>query len=116
MFNKNQKSPIEYSHKIILLGIFVFIVIAVSGCGLATTRPKMEMELAKVAFEAAGTAKAQSLSPNLYRKAEFYYLKARSAYRRKYFNKAKEYAALSKVFSEKAEYVATRKASQENSL
>lgn len=78
-------------------------------CGLTTTRPKIEMSLAQAAFLAAKEAGADTQSPTLYRKAEEYYLKAKSAYRRKYFNKAQEYALLSKRFAEKAEYEAVRK-------
>ncbi len=84
-----------------------------AGCGIATTRPKLEMGLAQTAFVAAQNAKAQTLSPTAYRKAEFYYLKAKSAYKRKYFNKAKQYAILSKKFSEQAELEAVRKATLE---
>jgi len=93
-----------------LISLFVIL----TACGLATTRPKLEMSLAQSAFLAARTAKAQTLAPGLYRKAEFYYLKAKSSYRRKYFNKAKQYAILSKNFSERAEFVAIRKATLEN--
>lgn len=89
-------------------------MIILGACGLATTRPKVEMSLAQAAFLAARDAKAQTLAPGLYRKAEFYYLKAKSSYRRKYFNKAKQYAVLSKNFSERAEFVAIRKATLEN--
>ncbi|MBY0515987.1 MAG: DUF4398 domain-containing protein [Bacteriovoracaceae bacterium] len=67
------------------------------------------MSLAQAAFMAAKEAGADTQSPTLYRKAEVYYLKAKSAYRRKYFNKAEQYATLSKKFSEKAEYEAVRK-------
>ncbi len=84
------------------------------GCGLATTRPKLEMSLAQVAFMAAKEAQADSKAPALYRKAEYYYLKAKSAYKRKYFNKAQQYANLSKKFSERAEYIAIRKKTLEN--
>ncbi len=83
-----------------------FILVA---CGLATTRPKLEMSYSQAAFLAAKEAGADIYASNLYRQAEDYYLKAKSAYRRKYFNKAKEYAILSKDFSEKAEYAAIRK-------
>ncbi len=84
------------------------------GCGLATTRPKLEMSLAQVAFMAAKEAQADSKAPSLYRKAEYYYLKAKSAYKRKYFNKAQQYANLSKKYSERAEYIAIRKKTLEN--
>ncbi|MBF0208645.1 MAG: DUF4398 domain-containing protein [Oligoflexia bacterium] len=84
--------------------IFLFI----TGCGLAVTRPKLELSLAQAAFVAAKDAKAYTVAPGLYRKAEVYFLKAKSAYRRKYFNKAKQYAILSKQYSEKAEYMAAK--------
>ena len=87
----------------------LFISILISGCGLTTVRPKLEMTFAQVAFIAAKDAGAQSLAPSLYRKAEFYYLKAKSSYRRKFFNKAKKYALLSRKFAEKAEFKAQKK-------
>lgn len=65
--------------------------------------------MAQQAFVSAQESNAQKLAPGLYRKAEIYYLRAKSSYRRKYFNKAKQYAILSKEFSEKAEWVAVRK-------
>lgn len=94
----------------LLLALVTFL----TACGLATTRPKLEMRMAQSAFVAAKAAEAQTLAPGLYRKAEFYYLKAKSSYKRKYFNKAKQYAILSKKFSEKAEYVSVRKKALEN--
>lgn len=91
-----------------------FIVLIVSACGLATTRPKLEMSMAQTAFMAAKEAQADVKAPGLYRKAEYYYLKAKSSYKRKYFNKAQQYAMLSKKYSERAEYVAIRKKTLEN--
>ena len=67
------------------------------------------MSYAQAAFLAAKEAGADIYASNLFRQAEDYYLKAKSAYRRKYFNKAKEYALLSKQYSEKAEYDSVRK-------
>lgn len=90
--------------------LFLFSFLFILGaCGLATTRPKVEMSLAQAAFMAAKEAGADVHASNTFRKAEDYYLKAKSAYRRKYFNKAKEYALFSKKFSEQAEYQAIRK-------
>ncbi len=91
--------------RLVLLS-FLFIL---GSCGLATTRPKTEMSLAQAAFMAAKEAGADIHASNTFRKAEDNYLKAKSAYRRKYFNKAQEYAILSKKYSEQAEYQATRK-------
>jgi len=81
----------------------IILILLLGSCGLVTTRPKLEMSLAAVAFIAAQDANAPTLSPNLYRKAEHYYLKAKSNYKKKYFNKAKQYAILSQKFSEQAE-------------
>ena len=90
--------------KLLLLICFIF-----GACGLATTRPKLDMSFAQSAFLAAKEAKAEVYAASSYRKAEIYYLKAKSAYRRKYFNKAKSYALLCKKFSEEAEYEAVKK-------
>ena len=90
----------------LLLLVLLFIL---GACGLTTTRPKVEMSLAQAAFMAAKESGADVHASNLYRQAEDFYLKAKSAYRRKYFNKAQEYALLSKKFSEQAEYAAVRK-------
>jgi hypothetical protein len=92
----------------------ILIVLFVSACGLTTTRPKLEMSMAQTAFMAAKEAQADVKAPGLYRKAEYYYLKAKSSYKRKYFNKAQQYALLSKKYSERAEYVAIRKKTLEN--
>lgn len=95
--------------------VSIFILVTTLGaCGLATTRPKLEMRMAQSAFVAAKEADAQTLSSGLYRKAEYYYLKAKSSYKRKYFNKAKQYAILSRKFAEKAEYISIRKKALEN--
>ncbi len=96
----------------VYLIIFTFIF---QSCGLTTARPKLEMSLAQAAFIAAKNAKSDEHSPQFYRKAEVYYLKARSAYRRKYFNKAKSYAELSRKFSEKAEFATIKKIQFEDS-
>ncbi|HLE13080.1 MAG TPA: DUF4398 domain-containing protein [Bacteriovoracaceae bacterium] len=103
--------------KLIMLTVrsgFFVLLLLIQSCGLMTTRPKLEMSLAASAFMAAKQSKAQNLSPGLFRKAEFYYLKAKSSYRRKYFNKAKQYAILSMKFSERAEFISKRKTALEN--
>lgn len=87
----------------------IITLVLVGACGLTTTRPKLEMSLAQEAFIAARDREAQTHAPSLYRKAEEYYLKAKSAYRRKYFNQAKQYAILSREYSERAEFAAERK-------
>ena len=89
--------------------ILLLVLFILGACGLTTTRPKIEMSLAQAAFMAAKESGADVHASNLFRNAEDYYLKAKSAYRRKYFAKAKEYALLSKKYSEQAEYSAVRK-------
>jgi len=96
------------------LFFIVVMIFTLGACGIATTRPKDEMSLAAAAFIAAKNAQAQTKAPSLFRKAEFYYLKAKSSYKRKYFNKAKQYAILSIKFSERAEYVSIKKSALEN--
>lgn len=91
----------------------VMLSLAVGGCGLTAVRPKMEMSMAATAFMAARGANAQSLAFSEYRQAEYYYLKAKAFYRKKFFSKAKQYALLSQQFSERAEYEAMRKATME---
>ncbi|MFN8370026.1 MAG: DUF4398 domain-containing protein [Bacteriovoracaceae bacterium] len=83
-------------------------------CGLTTTRPKLEMSYADAAFKAAKDAEANIHASSVYQRAEYYFIKARSSYRRKYFNKAKQYAILSQKFSEKAELIAIKKKSMQN--
>ena len=86
------------------LVLFLFL-----SCSLTATRPKLEMSFAAEAISAARKVNAPILSSTLYRKAEFYYLRAKASYRRKNFSKAKQYAILSKKFSEDAEFDAIKK-------
>lgn len=88
--------------------LILAILMVSTACGLTATRPKLEMSLAQAAFMAAKEAKADEHAAPLYRKAEIYYLRAKSAYKRKYFNKAQAYAELSQKFSEQAEFEATK--------
>lgn len=94
--------------------IVLFSIFAITSCGLTTTRPKLEMAMAQTAIFAAKEAGADVKASSLYRKAEYYYLRAKSNYKRKYFNKALEFALLSKKYSERAEYIAIRKKTLEN--
>ena len=92
-----------------LILTFLYLIIF-SACGLVTARPKIEMNMAQAAVIAAKEAKAEEFAPSLFRKAELYYLKAKSAYKRKYFEKAKFYANSSRTFAEQAEFEALKKA------
>jgi hypothetical protein len=112
-FLKKPSLSFALSSLIIFLTISTFTVLTTS-CGITQTRPKLEMELAAAAYLAARNVKANVVSPVLFRKGEVFYLKARSSYRRKYFNKAKQYAILSKKFSEQAEFAARKQSVLEN--
>jgi len=91
------------------LKLLLIFLLSLGSCGLVVTRPKLEMSYAAAAFLAARKVGSAEKTPNLYRKAEFFYLKAKSSYKRKSFNKAKEYAIQSRKFSEQAEYITVRK-------
>jgi hypothetical protein len=101
--------------------VSIALILSLSfSCSLGTNRPKLEMSLAASAFVAAKEANARVVTPGLFKKAEVYFLKAKSAYKNKYFGQAKQYAILSKQFSEQAEYQAikqaTMKPSTENTI
>ncbi len=78
-------------------------------CALTVTRPTLEMEFAKAAFDAAQSANADRFDAANYRKAEVFYFKAREAYKRKKFDKAKKYAKTSLYYSERAEFYAIKR-------
>ena len=99
----------KHSYLYLFLVNILLMLLFLQACGLATTRPKLEMSLAAAALLAAKDTKADRYASTLYRKGEYYYLKAKSSYKRKYFNKAKQYAILSRKVSERAEYKAVRK-------
>lgn len=94
-------------------GTASFLLLFGAGCAFVATRPKMEMSLAATAFLAARKANAQTLAAGDYRRAEFYFLKAKALYKKKHFDRAKRYAVLSKEHSEKAEYKAMSRALEE---
>lgn len=72
-------------------------------CSLLTTRPRLEMTLATSALKAAKSQGAPTKATQDYRKAEYYYEKAKNFYRLKLFNEAKYLSILSLRFSERAE-------------
>lgn len=65
--------------------IVLFLIFgSLLSCGLTVPRPKLEMSFAATALIAAKDAKAQKYSPAYYRKAEYYYLKAKSSYKKNF--------------------------------
>ncbi|MFI5391832.1 MAG: hypothetical protein ACHQYQ_10770 [Bacteriovoracales bacterium] len=93
--------------------LWILFLLLFGACSLTSSRPKEEMSLAAAAFIAAREANAHISAPDLYRKAEYYLLKARETYRKKYFDQARDYALLAKKFAENAEFVALKKATLE---
>jgi hypothetical protein len=94
--------------------LILCLIINLGSCALTESRPKLEMSFARAAFYAAKEIKANEHSSTTYRKAEIYFFKAKSAYKRKYFNKARDYAILTRKFAEQAEYSTRLKLSQSN--
>lgn len=83
---------------------YILILCFILGsCSLATTRPKFEMSVAEEAYLSAKDAGGEDLSPREFRLAELSYLKAKTAYRKKYFDKAAQMAKVSIKYSEMAE-------------
>ena len=72
------------------------------------------MSLSQAALVAAQDANAAQFSPSIYRKAEVLYLKAKTAYKQKFFDKAKKYAKMSLYYSERAEFFALKRRAFEN--
>jgi hypothetical protein len=84
-------------------------MIAVSACH---PRPMEDLALADLAVKAAQKAKADSLAPDTYRKAENFYLRAKKDYSDGYYDSAKKYANEARLSAEQAEYQALLKQTQ----
>lgn len=96
--------------KRLFLSLFILFL---GSCSLTASRPKEELALATAAFISAREANAHISAPDLYRKAEYYLIKARETYRKKFFDQAKDYALLAKKFAEDAEFISLKKATLE---
>lgn len=86
----------------------ILICLFLSGCSITATRPKLEMSIAEEAFLAAKDAGGEEMSPKEFRMAELSILKAKTAYRKKFFEKAAQFAKISIKYSEMAELNALR--------
>lgn len=76
------------------------------------SRPVQELALADVAIRAAQKVKADALAPDLYRKAENNYLRAKKDYVDGYFESSKRFATQARLIAEQAEYRALLKQTQ----
>ncbi|NBT57931.1 DUF4398 domain-containing protein [bacterium] len=81
--------------------LFVSVLLGVAACH---PRPIDDMILADVALKAAQKVKAEVLAPDIYRRAENFYLRAKKDYNEGYFDSAKKFAHRARQTAEQAEY------------
>lgn len=75
-------------------------------------RPVDDLVLAEVAVRSAQKVKADSLSPDLFRKAENHYLRAKKDYQEGYYDSCRKNANEARMLAERAEYGALLKQTQ----
>ena len=86
----------------------LFISLNALSCAVFATRPVQDMSDTSAALKAAREAQADTLSPELYRNANEWWLRARNEYRYKNFHLASEFANKAKSFAEQAEFDSIR--------
>lgn len=101
--------------RFILILQLTFVIFLVS-CSLAVTRPVQEMSDTAAALKAAKEVNADTLAPELYRKATESYLRAQNEYKMKNFSIALEEALEAKSLAEDAEFEALQKGATRTSL
>lgn len=84
-------------------GIVVMLLMSCQG------RPVRELILADVALRSAQKAKADALSPDGFRKAENFYLRAKKDFTDGYYDACRKHANQARLLAEKAEYRANWK-------
>ena len=82
---------------------------ALWGCN---PRPTQDLVLAEVALKAAQKVKADTLSPDLYRKAENHYLRAKKDYAEGYYDSCRKNSTNARLLAEQSEYKALLKQTQ----
>lgn len=75
-------------------------------------RPVEDLAIADVALRAAQKSKADSLAPDLYRKAENLFLRAKKDYAEGYYDSARKFANESRMLAEQAEFKSIQKQTQ----
>ena len=83
--------------------LLFFSALLVGGC---QTKPIEELTLADVAVRAAQKAKADSLAPDAFRKAENNFLRAKKDYVDGYYDSCRKHATEARLLAEKAEFQA----------
>lgn len=94
--------------RIYRLPLTLLLISSSLGCSLLATRPVQEMSDTTAALRAAKEVQADTLAPELYRKANELFLKARKEYKYKNFYLANDYAEQARALAEQAEFEAIR--------
>jgi hypothetical protein len=90
--------------------LFCFLSVAfLCGCH---PRPTEDLVLADVALRAAQKVKADALAPDLYRKAENFFLRAKKDYGEGYYDSCRKFSNQARMLAEQAEFSALKKQSQ----
>lgn len=99
---------------------FIFLSLlslsTLNACSLAVTRPVQEMSDTAAALKAAKEVSADTLTPEVYRRATEAYFKARNEYRMKNFKVSLDYALKAKKLAETAEFESLRLGATRNSM
>jgi hypothetical protein len=72
-------------------------------------RPIEDFVLADVALKAAQKVKADALAPDIYRKAENFFLRAKKDYADGYYDSCKNFSNKARIHAEQAEFIALKK-------
>lgn len=93
----------------------IFLALVLGGCSSleGDSRPIHEMVFASAALKAAEKSRAERFAPDLYRKAEANYWKAKSYFATRQFTLARQSAFLAKRYAENAEMMASLKQVEE---
>ena len=86
--------------------LLALMILVLAACSVLATRPIQEMSDTTAALKAAREVQADTLSPELYRKATEWFNKAKQEYKFKNFKAAKDYAEKARRYAEQAEFAA----------
>lgn len=88
--------------------LFALVAVTLAGCSVLATRPVQEMSDTAAALRAAREVQADTLAPDLYRRSNEWFSKARHEYKFKNFQNAKDYADKARRYAEQAEFEAIK--------
>jgi hypothetical protein len=96
--------------------VALFFIFSTTACSLMKERPIQLMSDTSAALRAAKEVSADTLAPELYRRATDAYFRAQNEYRMKNFAIAEDYANRAKRLAEEAEFEALKQGSNRTSL